>query len=784
MRLVWRLFLAGRVKSSESSGKLYRWNKRLKRDGLTASLRFGLRDALAPQIKLRKPLRRREQNGSEVDAGDLNQLFDWELVLAADHVRSHLGNEHWRTALPELLDELQQLLRDALDLLRELGAADDHTDRSYAYLPSMSAHWQNRGMHDWVVLIESLRDAWSGLHAVDSTRANRVALGWFDVPYPTFKRLALFAASRAGSIDPFQWVDWVVADDARWLWAPDTRRELLRLFVLRGALLQPQPRAALEGAILAGPPRPAGSTTMDQEWWPRRVDRAIWLRLAKLASSGSALGEAAASRLSALSSANAEWHLADDERDEFSSWMSGTGDPGFESSRQVDQAPRKRHELVAWLKRPQGAKRPFYDDNWRETCRRYFYRCARALVDLAEEDQWPAERWREALAVWSDGGLVVRSWRCLAEVIHRMSNEVLKAIEGSAMWWLDAVSKSPVASAHREDVLLDLCRRILMPPHVDERMDTEDLITQAINHPVGRITEALLNLWFRRRPNDGDRLPADLEPFFTQLCDTAVEPFRHGRVVLASHLIALFRVDRSWTEDHLLPRLDWQHAAVEARAAWVGFLWSPRLYAPLLQTFKAQLLETAYHYAELGESASQFVEFLTYAALESGQAYTSKELEAAVDAMPQDGLEKTARALVHALEGAGEQREDYWRNRILPFWRGIWPKHREATKPIAESFALLSVAAGGQFPEALGILAGWLQPIQHLDFVLQRLAEADLSRRFPSAALDLLDKIIANQSWLPDDLSKCLSAISEGDAQLALDPRYVRLAEYSRWRRG
>ncbi len=38
--------------------------------------------------------------------------------------------------------------------------------------------------------------------------------------------------------------------------------------------------------------------------------------------------------------------LANNERDEFSHWMSGTGDPDYEESRDVDIAPRKRRDLV------------------------------------------------------------------------------------------------------------------------------------------------------------------------------------------------------------------------------------------------------------------------------------------------------------------------------------------------------------------------------------------------------------------------------------------------------
>jgi len=50
-------------------------------------------------------------------------------------------------------------VRDALDLLRELGEADDLRDRSHWYLPSIRHHLQNRGFRDWVSLIELLRDA-------------------------------------------------------------------------------------------------------------------------------------------------------------------------------------------------------------------------------------------------------------------------------------------------------------------------------------------------------------------------------------------------------------------------------------------------------------------------------------------------------------------------------------------------------------------------------------------------------------------------------------------------
>lgn len=152
---------------------------------------------------------------------------------------------------------------------------------------------------------------------------------------------------------------------------------------------------------------------------------------------------------------------------------------------------------------------------------------------------------------------------------------------------------------------------------------------------------------------------------------------RHGRVLLASRLIALFRVDRPWTEQYLLPRFDWAVDPMEAKAVWEGFLWSPRLYRPLLLAFKPQLLETARHYGDLGEHGQQFAAFLTYAALGPVDGYSMEEWRAAIAALPYEGLQESAQALVQALEGAAEQREEYWKNRIQPFWQDVWPKSRE-----------------------------------------------------------------------------------------------------------
>lgn len=787
MRTVWRLLLSGRVKSPQPETDLYDWRGRFKRDGLTATLRLELRTLLAPKVVLKKPFR---WSGDVDDTGEptcIKQLVDWELVLASNYVSSALrdfAGEQWTAALPQLLADFQQLLHDALDLLRELGEADNLHDRSHWELPSISPHWQNRGFHDWVSLIELLRDAWLAVRAVDSTRAARIAQTWFDLPYPTFKRLALFAASQDACIAPERWVNWLLADHAWWLWSTDTGREVFRLLVLQGRQLTSAAQDRLEAAILAGPPRKMYKDDLDPAGWEDLVARSVWLHLSKLGASGVALGGAARGRLMELSSTYPEWQLAANERDEFSHWMSGTGDPDFEARRDIDIAPRKRQELVAWLRKPPPGKRPFYEDTWREVCRTRFFHSLCALCDLANNGEWPAERWRDALQVWSEEGMVARSWRYAAALVQTMPDAVLQEIVHGVAWWTEAASKS--INQH-ENILLNLCRRILtLPLEADSGVkggDGEPLgapVTEAINHPIGIVAQALLNLWFQGKPSDGDRLPAEIEPFFTDLCDVRVARFRHGRVLLGSHLIALFRVDLGWTKQHLLPLFNWNNPA-EAKAVWEGFLWSPRLYPPLLMAFKPQFLECANHYAELGEHARQFAAFLTYAALGPTEGYTVEEFRSAIGALPQQGLEESAQAISQALEGAGDQREDYWKNRIQPFWHDIWPKVRTlATPRIAEDLTRMAIAARSEFPSALTAVRDWLQPIEHPHYVVQLLKESNLCKRCPADALRLLDKVVHDQSWIFGELSNCLDQISQVDPTLTADPTYQRLRQHAR----
>jgi hypothetical protein len=201
----------------------------------------------------------------------------------------------------------------------------------------------------------------------------------------------------------------------------------------------------------------------------------------------------------------------------------------------------------------------------------------------------------------------------------------------------------------------------------------------------------------------------------------------------------------------------------------------------LLTAFKSQFLETAHHFVELGENSHQFAAFLTYAALESPEGYTGEDFRIAFAALPQEGLHDAAQALSQALEGAGDQRESYWKNHVQPLWQHVWPKSRDlVTDGIAQSLARLSIAAGAEFPKALTAVQDWLRPVERPHHTVYRLHESGLCNRFPADSLRLLSAVIDNQPWGPPELGQCLDGIAKAAPELQQDPRYQKLLTYSR----
>ena len=339
MRILWWLLLSGGVKSPQINLDIYDWFRHFKQDGLTLTLRMELRECLKPRVILREPFHWGENFADSREPEHIKDLVDWDLVLSSDHVHSALrdeaNNPDWQAALPDLLQDVTVLLYDALDLIQELGGSDK-SDLDYINQPSISEHEQNRSFGGWLALIELTRDAWLATVKTNSAQARHAAEGWWQEPYPLFKRLAFFAATQSYVIPPPYALNWLLADDHKWLWSKVTQREAIRLLVALTPKLNVSRMIKLEQAILQGPPHEKSA---------RIVDYKIWLRLAKVHAVGAVLGQDASKKLAELKLQYPDWKLAEDESDELTYIISD-----------VDElcnfvpTPHHQSELMEWLK--------------------------------------------------------------------------------------------------------------------------------------------------------------------------------------------------------------------------------------------------------------------------------------------------------------------------------------------------------------------------------------------------------------------------------------------------
>jgi len=783
MRTLWQIVLAGRLRPNASRYDIFSWTDLLKQTGLTPYLRAQLRVMLSPCITVHPPLPRDAQFDDVRQPDSIMDLVSWQLVLsdndayhAFPEIISRSDKSELQEYFPQLLPDFVSLLRDALNLMQELGSANTNADMSCFDLSSIAPHPQNISFNSWAILIELTRDAWLAMAQQNRKKARAVAMGWWKEKYPAFKRLALFAATQGENIISQQCaLRWLLANRGKWLWSEHTKRETFRLVNYLGPKLDEGQMASLVAAILDGHPRAKSKSRFHTaEQMTGNYDRMVWLRLAKMKSFDLAIGRKAMDKLRMLEQQYPEWKLADDERDEFSIWIeTGTGS----DFREFARAPRDLAELVEWLKKFKEQDVWVHDD-WINLCQQDTKLAFNALNQLAEEGLWPPFRWGQAFHAWSEENLIQTSWGAMSPVLLKAPDAAIQALGHEIGLWMQSVARAIEGADER---FFSLCRRFLAVDHAELEIGTKEILNRAINHPIGRITHALIEWWFRQSLKDGQGLSSEVKPIFTDLCDTGKVQLRSGRALLAARTIALYRVDYDWTKKHLLPLFDWQKSAKEANVAWGGFLWSPRIYPPLLSDIKAAVLETAEHHDELGVRAGQYADFLTFIALNPGDIFTYAELAKATGKLSHESLARVAFTLYSTIKSADKQRSEYWNNRVRPYLERVWPKTLDdrRTQDVSAKLAKLCVETESNFPDAFDLVQGWLQPLVHTYIVLHYMREKNIPTDFPEESLSFLHTIIDGGTLMGGyKLRDCLDDIAAKDEKLARDWRFLELEQW------
>ena len=773
MRALWRLLLSGRVLSARASPDrdfdMRDWGEKLQNEGLSVPLRLQLREILSPHViigekiawdGIEQPMPATPQCASDIFSCHLNVgVRDKHVVMVHNK-----DNPRWREVLPRLLDDFTALLRDALDIMRELKEVDDKCDGSDMHLSSVEEHEQNMYTSEWTILAEFARDAWLQTKKTDSAKALRVAQEWQATPYPLFKRLAFFAATHSDIVPPRVALDWLLADDGWWLWVSETKRESIRLIDSLGEKqkLSAEEARELTNAILKRPPQGIYKETAPKDM----LDRAAWLRLATANDAGMILDDKAKAELDVL----AKKFGSPDEQDEFTSYMGTKPHIDDMLPDGYIRPPSTVPELVEWLKKPPISDGWHSDRNlWEVYCQKNLEVVIAAFQICANNNYWPAERWGGALNAWGRENFVEKSWQ-VAPMLIGAPDEVLQKIVHPFAWWLRAQGEK--IKKRDGKLLLQLVRRVVNLRH-DAEMSSDPL-SDALNVPVGRAVDGLLH-WQTRHCK---KLDGEVRQFMTSLCDTKKKQFRPARVMLVSRLQYLFHIAEKWTATTLFPLLDWQKSKEEARAAWYGFLWQPPLYLPLMKEVKAAFLNTAKHHAQLGRMARQYAGALTLLALYSKEKpFSSIELREATSNLPEEGLCRAAEIVCRELNHESKDSGAYWRDSVSPYFAFVWPHYETSATPnIAEQIARICIAAKDDFVDAVEQLRYFLVPAENMGGVLYLVPESGVCEKFPETALLFLDAIMPDTvSWYKRYLLQCLEQIEASSPALKNRREFARL---------
>ncbi len=252
MRELWERLIERSIRREGRSRSFQIWCNEFRLDGLTKFSLQELRKLLNPRILLRDFDKLARGQVPE----DEGVLIYWEVALAGGNTDSlmELNNEEqWISALPTLLPEFTDSLRNAFNLIQKTESANQESGLVYIRQTSINEHSRDDNIHDWMTLIDPIRNAWLALERQSTYKATAEAISWWTEPCPLFQRLALFAAAQGDAIPASIALDWLLEEEGKWLWASESEPEVLELLRVLPKRLNPDEFKRLEEAIIAGP---------------------------------------------------------------------------------------------------------------------------------------------------------------------------------------------------------------------------------------------------------------------------------------------------------------------------------------------------------------------------------------------------------------------------------------------------------------------------------------------------------------------------------------------------
>jgi hypothetical protein len=302
-------------------------------------------------------------------------------------------------------------------------------------------------------------------------------------------------------------------------------------------------------------------------------------------------------------------------------------------------------------------------DAFRIGCRENKEKTYEVLRFLADNENWHRGIWQAALIGLEDD----KVWEDIAPLIVKASPELYT----EEAWAIASWTKKAVSTIERDSQYEQYFWSIfdLLIEHAldDKRPDHDgEVINYAINHPVGIITEALIDRFGKTELSVAEGIPEGplLDSIGLILDNNSLIA---GKIILASRLHYFYAVDPNWTEENLIPLFRWEDSE-DVAFMWQGYLWSPRISIDLAVSIKEQMLNAVKNADQLADTSERLLELFTSICLEYPNIYSSEEQRNVLTTRGKEGLEHVAQFLWQSVSGDLESADIYWQSRIYPYY--------------------------------------------------------------------------------------------------------------------
>ena len=292
---------------------------------------------------------------------------------------------------------------------------------------------------------------------------------------------------------------------------------------------------------------------------------------------------------------------------------------------------------------------------------------------LSEEGRWVEDIWRSALSGFGGEQVYARSWHELSPILLEAPNGFYSEAVRPLSWWLRDATKS--LKIDEEHTFWRIWDRLTSVAGSLELGNIDDPVSNAINAPVGILTESLLDRIWARRPKVGGGFDETIRPRITLLANGEEPSYVFCRVILASRLQVLFAIDQEWCSVNLLRYFDWDKSA-EASRMWEGYLWVPKINPDLLAAIKKDMLKALAEKDHLGKHGLQICQLFAISSIEFPNGFTHKEMREALRKIDSEARAEIANTLWRRGVEAGKERASFWLNRAEPWIDSYWPKDR------------------------------------------------------------------------------------------------------------